>query len=180
MRKPENLVGHKFGRLLVINLSPKRDKRETSYWFCKCDCGNLKEICRSDFLNKNTQSCGCIRTEYLQSKKNIDCAFQKLLYTYKKNAKARGLEFNLSESEFRTLTKQNCFYCNSFPSSKLQRGNKNEYNYIYNGIDRVDNTKGYSICNCVPCCKKCNRMKMDFSKKDFLEQIAKISQYLNL
>jgi hypothetical protein len=31
--------------------------------------------------------------------------------------------------------------------------------YTYNGIDRVDNSKGYTPENTVPCCKICNKIK---------------------
>lgn len=43
-----------------------------------------------------------------------------------------------------------------------------------NGIDRIDSTKGYSADNCVPCCSKCNRMKLDHSIEDFKNHISKI------
>ena len=46
--------------------------------------------------------------------------------------------------------------------------------YVYNGVDRVDNERGYSLENCVPCCKFCNRMKRDLGKKEFLEHIKNI------
>jgi 5-methylcytosine-specific restriction endonuclease McrA len=29
------------------------------------------------------------------------------------------------------------------------------------GIDRVDNSIGYTPDNCVPCCTQCNRIKLD-------------------
>jgi hypothetical protein len=41
--------------------------------------------------------------------------------------------------------------------------------YIYNGVDRVNNDFGYSIDNCVSCCKVCNRMK---GKKTVAEFVA--------
>lgn len=33
--------------------------------------------------------------------------------------------------------------------------------YFYNGIDRLDNTKGYTPENSVACCKHCNSLKGD-------------------
>lgn len=35
--------------------------------------------------------------------------------------------------------------------------------FISNGIDRIDNNRGYVKENCVPCCKTCNyaKRKMD-------------------
>lgn len=46
--------------------------------------------------------------------------------------------------------------------------------YIYNGIDRVNSDLGYSVKNCVTCCKDCNTAKMNMSIKDFLSMIERI------
>ena len=62
-KKYIDLTGQKFGRLLVIEYAYTKDKR--AYWKCKCDCGN--EVIASSKLLRNgsTQSCGCLRKEYL-------------------------------------------------------------------------------------------------------------------
>ena len=44
----------------------------------------------------------------------------------------------------------------------------------YNGIDRVDSSKGYEYNNVVSCCKNCNSAKMQLSIKEFKEHIIKI------
>jgi hypothetical protein len=51
------------------------------------------------------------------------------------------------------------------------------HEYAYNGIDRVDNFKGYEIDNCVPCCYICNYAKRDMSKDQFLAWVKRI--YMN-
>jgi len=40
--------------------------------------------------------------------------------------------------------------------------------YIYNGLDRIDNEKGYLLDNVTPCCKICNQAKHALSLDDFL------------
>lgn len=63
-----NLIGQKFGRLIVLGLSSKKSGRK-SYWVCQCSCGN-KAIVRSDSLkNSNVMSCGCLKKE--QDEKNL-------------------------------------------------------------------------------------------------------------
>jgi hypothetical protein len=47
--------------------------------------------------------------------------------------------------------------------------------YIYNGVDRVDNTKGYTIENCVPCSKEANAMKMAFGHDEFIALCKEIA-----
>lgn len=54
-----NLIGQKFGKLTVLNMSQKRRNRHT-YWFCECECGNICEVCSRELLNGDTQSCGCL------------------------------------------------------------------------------------------------------------------------
>lgn len=79
--------------------------------------------------------------------------------TYSKEAIKRGYEFNLSYQEFLDLFHQNCTYC---------------YKEDARGIDRVDNSKGYILENCVSCCEICNRMKWKLDKNDFLKHIESI------
>jgi hypothetical protein len=43
--------------------------------------------------------------------------------------------------------------------------------------DRIDNTKGYSVFNCQPCCHMCNSMKSDFQEDEFDKHLGKIHQY---
>lgn len=58
MAKLNNLIGQRFGKLLVI----ERDQsRKGVYWICQCDCGNIIST-RSDTLTKPNNSrkcCGC-------------------------------------------------------------------------------------------------------------------------
>jgi len=44
----------------------------------------------------------------------------------------------------------------------------------YNGIDRVDNSRGYESGNVVSCCGVCNMLKHVLSKEEFLARIEKI------
>jgi hypothetical protein len=55
----KNILGLKFGRLLVINTSPRRDSEGLAYWLCRCECGNEIEVCGSNLRSGHTKSCGC-------------------------------------------------------------------------------------------------------------------------
>jgi hypothetical protein len=46
--------------------------------------------------------------------------------------------------------------------------------FRYNGIDRIENTKGYSIDNCAPCCKICNNSKSTLSKEEWFYWIKQV------
>ncbi|WP_337814399.1 helix-turn-helix domain-containing protein [Intestinibacter sp.] len=61
------LVGKKFGRLTVVELDHVEKSRR--YLLCKCDCGNTTVVREGNLKNGITKSCGCIRKEYLQNRK---------------------------------------------------------------------------------------------------------------
>lgn len=48
--------------------------------------------------------------------------------------------------------------------------------YWYNGVDRVDNTKGYTLENCVTCCAEANYAKRALSYADFIKLCEDITQ----
>jgi len=80
---------------------------------------------------------------------------------YEASAKKRNKEFKLTKHNFQSLINRKCTYC--------------FYKTGYSGIDRIDNKKGYTYENCVPCCKMCNRAKhiMHFVEFDaWLEHIS--------
>jgi len=59
------LVGQRFGRLLVIARS---DKIKNHYhWLCKCDCGKEKVIAGSSLRYGTTRSCGCLHKDAIST-----------------------------------------------------------------------------------------------------------------
>jgi hypothetical protein len=176
MSKLIDLTGKIFGRLTVIKYMNKYK------WLCKCSCGNEKEI-RSDMLKSGTtKSCGCLQKEtcsnlakkYNKNKLFEDrtlAAFNQLYGNYKYSAKRRNYIFELTKEEFKNLTKQKCYYCDTEP---IQIHKCNSSIYIYNGIDRINNDLGYNINNCVPCCGDCNKLKYQKSFSDYVEYIKRV------
>lgn len=57
------IAGKKFGKLLAIRPTDKRNNAGRVIWECKCDCGNPNPIfvSSSSLKNGNTQSCGCLK-----------------------------------------------------------------------------------------------------------------------
>ena len=103
-------------------------------------------------------------------------SFLSLLKKYKAHAEERDLVWSLTNKQFEDLTKQSCYYCGTAPSN-IWNGIRGQHGWVFNGVDRVDNTKGYLPENCVPCCKYCNHMKWDVIAKDFLSHCKKIADY---
>jgi hypothetical protein len=186
-----NIIGKRFGRLIVIrsdklHRSPSGEGRQ--YYLCKCDCGKEKVIRRQNLINKHlpTRSCGCLAIEKSQQRERLphgEASFNNLYLTYIWGARIRNHKFELSKDQFRKITKEDCYYCGQKPSKEHSKkgttaiGKQFYGNYIYNGIDRVDNKVGYTINNTVPCCMECNFFKKALSKDKFLSRIKKIYEY---
>jgi len=65
MSKKLDLVGQRFGRLMVIR-EAGINKRQNTMWECLCDCGNRKIIWSASLKNGDTKSCGCLKIETLK------------------------------------------------------------------------------------------------------------------
>jgi len=189
-----NLVGLKFGRLLVNSKNEIKGNRRQVRWNCECDCGNNHIVTGESLRSGKSKSCGCFLKEARHVKnKNSDREKAMLLLIYSPLKKRHRQKFNnekyIDFETFKSLSISNCFYCNSEPlNTQLDvryetRGGKKEKLIItdfvlkYNGIDRIDSSKGYELNNVVPCCKNCNSAKMELSINDFKNQIKKIYEY---
>lgn len=168
-----NLTGQRFGKLIAIrDIGSKQEgKRKFRWWLCQCDCGEFAEI-RAGHLTGGQTSCGCLQISHPLPKG--ESAFNSLYCTYQQNAKKRNRSFELNKKQFRNLTQESCSYCGSEPSGIIEKKRQNGI-YVYNGIDRIDNTKGYTSDNCVSCCKMCNLMKRGLTVKEFLDHVKKIT-----
>lgn len=60
-----NLVGQKFGKLLVIEKHPEK-KHRSIQWVCKCECGNIKILKTGQLTSGDYKSCGCSNKEFQQ------------------------------------------------------------------------------------------------------------------
>lgn len=85
--------------------------------------------------------------------------------------------FDISSAFFHYITSQDCVYCGAPPNQIVRRDNHHNGNYIYNGIDRFDNSLGYIESNCVPCCKICNVMKFTLNIDEFYKHIQQILKF---
>lgn len=59
MAKCNDLTGQKFGMLTVLYRAENR--KGDTYWHCKCDCGEEKDVCASNLTSGKCKSCGCNR-----------------------------------------------------------------------------------------------------------------------
>ncbi len=62
MRTAVNLVGKRFGRLVVVARA-ENEKNKQPRWDCVCDCGKTHTVNRGGLKSGNVKSCGCYRSE---------------------------------------------------------------------------------------------------------------------
>ncbi len=167
-----NLTGQRFNRLVVLSETVGRTARKS--WWCLCDCGKELEVTTSSLRSGNTKSCGCLHIEKVSLPEGT-AALNELLSIYRRNAANREIFFDLTDTEMVFLFKQNCYWCGAEPNTVMK---SRKSCYVYNGIDRVDNRRGYEISNVVPCCKVCNVAKQAHTEKEFIDWVQRL--YNNL
>lgn len=64
-RRLANMVGKRFGRIIVDSVAEYGSNGKKTKWLCRCDCGNTS-ITTGDLLRSgSTTSCGCVHREQL-------------------------------------------------------------------------------------------------------------------
>ncbi len=157
--------GKKYNYLLVKDVI-RHHKHDYYVAVCLCDCGTDKEIPLKCVIRNITKSCGCIIKKHLYIRGSTI-----LRDRYKKKCEYRGLKFELELSEFEYLISQPCYYCGIKDSCQL---NRRHVIVKYNGIDRIDNSKGYNYDNCITCCVHCNVAKSTMTLNEFKSWIKRV------
>jgi hypothetical protein len=178
-------IGEKYGKLIVIRFIEYRKTPNSSkvpMVECQCDCGNKKVVSLWDVRSGKTKTCGLNHPHY--EDRSIPAFNLIYNHSYKKRAIKTGLEFNISKDEFRQLTQEKCHYCGTKPNNISYRGKRGTYKtgkylsqYVYNGLDRIDSSKGYTLDNVVPCCGICNHAKHTMSYEEFIIWLHSIVQH---
>ena len=128
----------------------------------KCQCGKLK-------TRGSVHCMGC----YSLRLSTGESAFNAVWNDYIQQSRRRNLKWYFIKRDARKLFESPCFYCGASPNT-VKTIPKGQGSFVFNGIDRVDNSLGYTPENCVACWRVCNFMKQDMSVEDFLIHIRKI------
>jgi hypothetical protein len=168
-----SLEGKVFDKLIVKKFS--HSEKNNRYWDCVCECGGNITVNTRSLNYGSVRSCGCLKGVNSRTKPYGSAAFYRLYRRYIRQAEKRKVPFELSESEFRNITGQNCHYCNSFAAQSVEKHVfKTTGDYPHNGIDRLNSKMGYTLDNVVSCCGICNRAKHTLSYEIFKEWIRRL------
>lgn len=190
--KKSIIIGTVIGDLTVTKYLGSKKYNNT--YLCTCSCGNTREVKLTHLLSNTVTNCGCknfVSKSHGNKKFNPAMAsFRAKAANYKTLARKRGIEYALTYEEAISLLQGNCYYCDSKPSNEYNArkrnrvntknkinyaaNNSDEYTIYYNGIDRVDNSKGYIPGNVVSCCTTCNTAKLTSSFSEFKDWINKV------
>lgn len=175
MRRVKDLTGIVFGEWTVIGpfkMARYKCGQIRISWFCRCSCGRKKYV-----LAKTLASNQSTRCPNCKGRNPTGITARNSIRTkYRGAARNRGLSWKISDLSFDALIKSTCYYCGT-PPNQINRTNSGD-ECIYNGIDRLDNSKGYSPDNVVSCCGPCNHAKGTMPKDAFILWIAKVHENL--
>ena len=170
-RLTKDLTGRKFGKLIVIEKSHNSGEAGnwTVYWKCQCDCGNTSTPTAGALLSGHSTTCG---------KNHNSLRTDSRLVSARRVFENNYNDADITFEQFVELSQRNCHYCDAAPSNKIyavgyKNPRHNEYLFVYNGLDRVDNTKLHTLDNVVPCCRICNCAKSNKTKEEFLAWIVR-------
>ena len=158
----------------------KNSKTGRRYINARCSCGREKVVCVNNIRSGTSKNCGFKPCRGQKRKKDPEVGYRAIQYVYKKHARERKLTYALPYEFFKELTQQNCNYCGVKSKQVYQLKDpktgkiRSGIPIIYNGIDRIDSSKGYFKDNVVACCKICNRAKSNLPLAEFKEWVTKV------
>ena len=145
MARKQELIGQKFGRLIIIkHIFPIGDRQRV---ICKCDCGNIVDIITSAVKRYKTLSCGCLQKELLSKRSTTHGQTDSKEYIAWKNLRKRC---NDSKNKaYKNYGGRGIKVCerweNSFEEFLVDMGCAPSKNH---SIDRIDNNGNYYPENC--------------------------------
>lgn len=98
MPKPQDILGQKYGRLLVIGATEEKDANGRTLYECQCDCGGTKKVPAYLLMSGRVSSCGCARKGHIRTKE-VETERVKQIYTQAAGVYQRG-EFWVAQMKF--------------------------------------------------------------------------------
>lgn len=139
MRKPNDLTGQRFTKLVAISISSTGGRTR---WLCRCDCGKEPDVEASNLIRGQVKSCGCHRAEVSRALHTTHG--QRDTPTYRSWANIKARTTNPKCKEYKWYGARGIFMCdewlNSFEKFFGYIGSPPAANLT---VDRIDNDKGY-------------------------------------
>ena len=139
-----------------------------------CRCGNEVVASWQKVTKGDVKSCGCWKKgrPVTQGTLAPDLA---VYHRYRLSAKRRNIAFDLTQEQVANIIHKDCHYCGSVPKTTMKLSA--HPNYLYSGIDRINNELGYFLGNVVSCCLICNRAKNTMSYTSYIDWLSNAVAY---
>jgi len=173
----QNEIGKVYAGGTIVDVWTVGDKNKTkTRVLVECSKDGSFYECSLNVLKRGQQSCGCLNIFEIG-----EASLNDYYKNYMEGARIRKKNFDLTKEQFRELVIQNCFYSGTEPR-KIYYDKTCNGAFFGNGLDRPDNSLGYSLDNTVPCCTICNSLKFNLSVEDWEAKLKRICQmdYQNL
>lgn len=166
--------GEIISNIKVLDRSDTKNKEGCYLWNVSCSyCGKTHHISSRTLVlaKRNTRKNLC--PEKISHDPIVPA---KIIYqSYIHRATRKNISCTIGFHEWYTLTQSPCHYCGALKSNKTSI--KKYKQFTYNGLDRINNSKGYDTDNVVPCCVTCNRAKLKMTYYEFLEWVLNVYNY---
>ncbi len=179
------MIGRQFNSWLVLSHSDTVGK--IAYYNCKCvelGCGETYRVDGRNVRNggsKRCVKCGLKSTAKKQTGKRKnnkpieEITLHYLFLNKRKDAIKRGFVWELTKEQFAKLVFGNCYYSGLPPGTTVNVLKHHALHeslvangfITYNGIDRLDSSKGYVMDNVVTCSEAFNKAKLNMSVEEF-------------
>ncbi len=169
MARPADHTGRIVGMLTYLYNTGDKAPSKHYIWVAQCECGELTRVATCNIAQN--RSCGC---RVMGNERYIGVSVYQ--YTYRAIKQRHHQRFTgevVGYEQYAELAASNCLYCDSPPSNMFQGRS-------YQGLDRVDNNRGYTSDNVVPCCDMCNSFKSAYSVEQFIDHARRIAAKADL
>lgn len=173
-----NRISQRFNRLLVQSYIGVVDHNHM--WYCKCDCGNSRDLSYHDLKRGKTKECrDCAIASFSRKirKEKIGDISSEFWTKQMWTARDRNIEFTISPEEaFQIFLTQNrkCALSGLDIVLDVSEGKRTDRTA---SLDRIDSSQGYHLPNIQWVHKHINFMKADMNETDFINWCKKIKRH---
>ncbi len=182
MKKIE-MIGKKFGKLLVISECVDRNKNGHIKYKCECECGELKNVFGTHLRECKIVSCGCYNRIDGNSI-NGDQWYRIILSGINVRNKRRKMEFGISKEYINNLYMYQRGLC-ALSGLEITLPKTWKDSSFTASLDRIDSNIGYIVGNVQWVHKHINIIKNSFPQEMFIylcNQVSSIhrSEYFDI